>query len=725
MEIYKDDQYCWEEHEMTDHFMDYKNPQVANLLRGYPGGEKIRLGVLFFDKTGRPYFVRHLADRFSGMGDHTTKKRNVSGNHLLKHYEQYSAPDGTISHRQHNGQATSLIISEIDITDVKDQIGGFAIVRTDIVHTKIGSGLIGSIEDSSLELSNDPYGGRTNLSSRKLNTYVFYSPESLFDLKGFEIQSGDKIENAMYLKPYRTNVSNPAGVRYFVSGSNERYQKIYEERNSNAPATGKGRLGESDEILYSTKYNLGDDDVVIDPRYPNVVFKKNVLYPYELIISTNCLVIVTKEAEVSGSADHYIGRVPENYNDVLYLICDIKRENNNPYGGLSDASLSNSIYRTIGHYQEVNDDVLSDIEKDGRFIFDDIQVFGGDTFVNLFGLNRTIRDYDVGLTPPLTNPPIPAHSIVFPCESRVNIAMREGNSLPKDLPWDSVGSTLGLKHKANEHKWEEFNYNDGYSSDDIKDFYLPMPYNWESESLRPARIRYSFKKNYGELKDSFRIFPPLQLLDLDINDGEITNIREKSNRLIYWQRNAIGYIPINERALTQNAFGQPIQLGIGGIFERYDKIINTVGNSNQFGLVENDYGFHWYDAVRKILVSLSSSMELNEDSIINGMDNFFSGLPDMSSRDNPIFGEGISAGYDYKNKTSIFVFHLNGATAQAVGINMKLNTFLGNYTFPAGSFMTIRNNLVGIKRLDSGNQQYYLHTDKVEFGEYYGMEVPP
>lgn len=717
MEIYKDNDYAWEEHEMTEHFMDYKNPQVANLLRGYPGGEKIRLGVLFFDKTGRPFFVRHLIDTVSN-DDYTTPKRNEAGNHLLKHYDQYSPGGGVngYAYKQNNGNIISLKVSGLDITDIKDKIGGFAIVRTAIVHRIIGNCLLWPTTiDGSNNVRMHTFGTRAaagDTGSRRLNAYGGICPERLFDLKNFEIQPGDKLENSIYLKPFwRSSTVLPLGHIEIVNGNYlAKYQKIYEQANSEAPLHDNGKLNESHEILFETKFELGENDKVFDPRTPLQVIKSKSISagPIKNGFISNHSFFVTKETE---TATELKGKLIDLQENMVLLLCNVKRDNDNPYGGIGDASIANSIYMTLGHYQEINETVLSDIENAGKWIFDEIQVFGGDTFVNLMSIQRLLMDdNDIGTV---------NHSIVFPVESIINISMRTGNHVAKDFSYDPTNASLGIRYKTDSHKWEEFNYNDGYSSDDIKDFYLPIPYNWSDESYRSARMRYSLEKSYGESRDTFRVFLPNNLIDIEINNGEITNTREKFGKLIYWQRNTVGYIPINERALTTTPFGEPVQLGVGGVFERFDDVIDKIGNSNQFGLIESDIGFHWFDAVRKIFITLTNSLQLSEDSVVNGLDNFFSAMPDMSQHDNPMFGYGLIGGYDPKNKNVYMSFFFPDGTKKTVGVNLKLNVFTGFYNFPARLFMIMQNNLIGIA--DVGlKQQAFLHTGKTEFGSYYG-----
>jgi hypothetical protein len=704
----------WEEQELTG-YMDYKNPQVANFVKGYPSDEIIRLGIVFYDKTGRPFFARHLIN-IATSNDFRTPKRNIAGNHYLVHYTPQVSPD---YFEDHNARVSSLVVSGIDVTAFRHLIGGFSIVRAPIVRTRIASGILSPVERATgnpLSLHKASAGYQISTALRKQNVYAIYSPELLFGLRGVNIEPGDKISVNSYLKPYLTGLNNPVGGLIYTVGTNSYIQKCYEHRNSSAPATGNGALNAVNDIFYNTPFKVGDQNIMIDPRDPNT-FYSHITSDITISgtarggLSGRCNVLVSKNVE---TPDDYIGKKTDSEANAILPLCDILRENNAPYGGLSDGSLANTIYISTGHYQEVNDAVLAEIQSGGSYIFNDVQVFGGDTFVNLMAIERLTRD--PGVAKYLSN------IIVFPCESRVNIALREGNNVAKNLSYDITHCTDGIRFKVNDHKWEEFNYNDGYSSDNINDFYLPLPFKWEDRATRGSRIRYSKEKNYGEKIDSFRIFPPFQYLDLDPNFGDISNLKEKFSRIFYWQKDAVGYIPIRERQLTQNPMGQPIQLGVGGVFERHDRIIDKMGNSNQFGLVESDMGFHWFDANRKIYLTLSSNMQMQEDSVIGGMDNFFNNLPNMSGLDNPLFQEGILSGYDPKNKMIYTVFNVPDEGPTTIGLNLKYGAFAGMFSFPAIAFMRMNGSLIGIRQGITA-QRVHLHTNKVEFGSYYGQAI--
>ena len=305
------------------------------------------------------------------------------------------------------------------------------------------------------------------------------------------------------------------------------------------------------------------------------------------------------------------------------------------------------------------------------------------------------------------------HGMIFPVETRMNLSMREGNHLAKTRSYDSAYVLNGLQIKTGDTVLEEFNYNDGYSSDNINDLYIPVPYNNKLISDRDARIRYSAEKNYGEKRDSFRVFLANDYIDLDTNKGAISNIKYKSNRLIYWQPNEVGYIPINERALTETSMGAPVQLGVGGIFERYDQLVDRIGNSHQFGLIESPMGYHWYDSRRKMYISINHGMQLAEDSILKGVDSFFQdSLPDdLDTKDNPfsVIPRGVYGGYDPMTKMvfSSFIYQTGGSVINhTIGIHTLLNKFIGFYNLYPIAYFTVKDHLYEVS---PGRLDVYVH----------------
>lgn len=705
-------------------YFNYKNPLVSNELRGYPGGEKVRYGILFFDKTGRPYYARHLYNTIEtygginiGLGDITFPSRN-SGNKIYNTHS-YHNDDATVSnsiYKHVTGNVLGVTISGIDITYIKDEIGGFSIVRAPIKREIISYGVLSHLTSYSNIIQVKP-GFIHHESDVGVwpKGYSFSCPEDIFELTNFSIQPGDKLVNSYYLKPYYPDETEYSGFQGYGRRESAESYTLYQKYiigPSNVSTGTNGEIGVEHEISFYTRYKLGDAfdvDIPIDPSDTTKLLRENTreVNSFRSFMTYTSIVII-KDLETAGI--NIKGKFNSLSDDPVLLVCYVKRNIDNSYGGLSDTGLSNTLYVGTGHYQVINDNVLSDIYDGSKYIFNEIDVFGGDSFISMFDFNRLLRNYDVAENQ--FN-----HSIILPIESRINLEMRKGRHFAKNRSYNNPDNLDGLQRITDNQKWEEFNYNDGYSSENISDYYLSLPNNFTSNNKFDVRHRFSSQKTYGEIEDSFRKFSALDYIDVDTEYGEINNIRKKGNRLIYWQNDVVGYIPIGERALTDGGLGQVVQLGVGGIFDRNDELITNIGNSNQFGLLESPLGFHWYDAKRKIYIFLSNNMSFNDESIIKGLDSFFvNDLPnDMYNYDNPLTGRSIISGYDIRNKIIFLTFRLSGLN-KTIGYNTKPGMFIGFFDFNVKEYFHWNDWLYAV---GENENTIYKHGSEVP-GEYFG-----
>lgn len=707
---------------VTNDYYNFKNPVFTNKLKGYPSGEKVRFGILFFDKTGRPFFVRHLYNTETivngctvGPGD--TRYPDIYENNLY----HICYLDGLVSgppeyYEKTIGAINHFTISGIDITPIKDQIGGFAIVRCPIERENIAYGALAfTYHDGDDIYTSYGFRGFSNDTDKYPGAYCFYSPEDLYELKGFSIQPGDKIVNRYYMTPFNPAAADIVGCTGLGDEMNtwNLYQKFYVADLSSD--TGNAAIDEEHEVLFSTKYRHGDgDEIVIDPRDETKLLRDQhpLVYGsggFTHITNVNVLIL-----DIDDLASDVKGRYDLDEDDPTMLVCSVKRPIASPYGGLSDSALASSLYVATGHYQVINDTVLADIEDGGDYVFNEVDVFGGDTFTCIWDFLRTMRNEDIAGD---------KHSQTFlmPIQTRVNLDLREGNHVGKLRAYHNYYSPNGLRWLTGYNEWEEFNYNDGYSSDVIGRYYLPVPINFRLENVFDTDIRYSDPKTYGEYVDSFRVFKPLNKYILDKQFGEINNIRFKFNNLIYWQSSCVGYIPMKERALTSNDIGNVIQLGVGGVFDRNDQLVEFVGNSNQFGLVESNDGFHWYDAIKQMFISITNSLKITPDSIILGLDRYFLNEVPVIIRtyDYPAYGFGISGGFDPKEKM-VYISFRTATFVETIGFSTKDNKFTGFYDFDPGLYFNANNalyasnfGLSAIHHFGSGN-----------LGEYFGVSYP-
>ena len=721
------DDYVWDETQLTaSHTMDWKNPAIASKLRGYPGGESVRLAVLFYDLAGRPFFARWLknTDITLGQGDITTPKRNDITNRMTMPYDQQNDGDGDY-YEQINGRTMGLKISDLDITDIRDRISGFMIVRAPLVRQYLAQGALIATEG----IANDTYQypgfirSSGDVQTREA-TYAFFCPEHLFNAEGFQIQDSDELENIDVYWPFEE--SHAAQINWQGFGLRDGIAYSFFQKfmlGGVIPANDNAKAGASHEILHHIPFSLADfpaeaDNMAeYDPRNPLLTYngrtRSNGLDAARYGKLSDHSIVILDIDESSNNLKVPFNLVP---GDPKLTLCAIKRANANPYGGTGESSLANTIYQGVGHFQIINATVLADIESGGRYVFNEIEIFGGDTYVQLFDIQRCYmynEEADAF-----------AHGITFPVESRMLIGYREGDHHGQLRYYDATNNISGIRYNSPGNlRVEEFNYNDGYSTDHAGDFFLPLPFNFTPQSQFSTRFRYTYKKTYSELQDSYRIFPAGNLLDLDTSFGKANNIRAKFGRIAYWQDDAVGYIPIHERQLSQNEIGNPVQIGIGGVFERFDEVIENIGNQHQFGLVESDNGFHWIDSRRKIHLTMTNSFKISEESITKGLDTWFQqNMPDsFDEYDNPVLDHGIAGGYDRKNRVIFHSINMPGGNQETIGFNLKLNAFEGFFDYPAYKFLLLDNHTYGMSRL---NQRIgYLHMQETPFNMIYGVEV--
>jgi len=717
---------------IENEYYNYKNPRFVEKLKGYPGGEEIRLGVLFLDKTGRPFFVRHLYNTETtlgpltiGPGDTRIPDRGENGG-----YFPIASSDGFVNvnptyYSKTVGNVNYLKVSGLDVTPIKDSIGGFLIVRCPIARQNLAYGALGMLNFSGNDVYvNKAFHGHTT--DHYQGAYPFWCPEDMFEFSGFSIQPGDKLVNRYYLNPFYPEGTPTSGGGTVLTGfqgygvemdagngtNYNFYQKFYLPETVITP-TGNGAIGVEHEITAYTKYRQGDGDTIpFDPangikalRYSmSLSSMATTIYTY----LTN-LGIAVIDIDETGNDWKGIYNLPSD--GPKMLICSLKRTNNNPYGGLSDTALASSVYQSTGHFQIINDTVLNEVKSGNDYIFNEIDVFGGDTFVCIWDLLRTMRNENL-------NTARYSHSIIMPIETRINLDLREGNHVGRyRCAAQGIIEPEKLRWFTGADNWEEFNYNDGYSSDNPSKFFLPLPNNFVLESNFDTRLRYSGEKNYGDYEDSYRKFLPLDKYTVETIYGPIINIKSKNNNIIYWQKQGVGYIPMGERALTSNDFGNAVQLGVGGIFERNDDLLEKIGNSNQFGLIESDEGFHWYDAIRKLIISLDNSMKFTQESIVKGIDSFcINTLPNnVDEYDNPGHDYGVLGGYDPREKMFYLTFRMNGLD-ETVGIAIKTNKFVGFFDFKSRLYFNIKDYLYGIG--DTYRTMYQHGTGVI--GSYYG-----
>jgi len=406
------------------------------------------------------------------------------------------------------------------------------------------------------------------------------------------------------------------------------------------------------------------------------------------------------------------------------MIMNYVKELGNPYGGNGEGALASTLYISTGHFQPIDSTVSTDTQTlklvlsnvvgtfnvgdtvlgltsgatgaitkiiganyylsgfgtftDGEviqdtttflatgtldsntivYLFNGIQVGGGDCFTSLV-------DYGYGLNDSTYPDPL-SIGFYFPCECNSNYGLRRG----KKISNKGMGSA-GISY--NPAMFEDYAYNAGYSSEGAQFTYPALPVDFFGTSRFPARARFAGQKIIGEIIDSFRTFLVNDYIDVNVQSGEINNVRAKGDYVYYWQNHAVGSMPILERQMISATQGAATTLGTGGVLSRFDIISPKYGNQHQHGLTETIDGWIWFDMRNKDVCVMSLGGSVTEITVPLGTKSFFnevflerlteiyndtylnSQTYDISS-DRPLMGTGIVGVYDPKNKMSYLTF---------------------------------------------------------------------
>ena len=320
-------------------------------------------------------------------------------------------------------------------------------------------------------------------------------------------------------------------------------------------------------------------------------------------------------------------------------IANVKNNKTNFYQGSSDESLAKTEYRSTWHYQPITVDILEDIKTDeGKYIFNKIEVRGGDTKLGMFNFHRGVREelsYHAGLTNSWDtwNTKMPRIKsidsgdyyafdsllMLAPLESERNIAFgledqgltigaKQHHLFYDNEIYNRTGDQTLFENNGTGYlkdflhtdipylKWENQNYADYWlQSNDMGLSYFGLPALFNSVNTYPNGFIWSEFKYANEIYDSFKTFPTLNTMEVDGVFGSVNKIAGKNQRLYYWQDKAIGYIPIKERSYVQDQSGESIGVSTSESFSEFYTKVKGKGITNASDFSDIQVGFSWYD----------------------------------------------------------------------------------------------------------------------------------
>lgn len=674
-------------------FWDYKDPAVASHNKGYWSGEKYRIGLLFLDLKGNPFYVKHIKDINFDTID------NKGG--LMRSDVVFSTGLNSYSLN-----TSAINISGLDIPEtIMNNASGFMIVRAERDKRILTQGLLTQSIIDIVASPNiiSPIGTMNmNVSTALVsinaapNIYSYHCPDYLagYDFNNSIGKIDDKMEQAGWLSPYDyglgviirgqanyqtmyskmfENASGDTNPKreFVVKSLNGSGFKYYNENDSEGNFDGNGNsyFNSRSEVSGAQLGTLGDENA--DCYGGPITWSDNAF-------SVGCKKIVLNAEGILhyASANDYSSVAESRNFHKLLVNCLSDVVPSTQYGGTSNVALSNTLYMSTGHFQKIDAQVKADTlngtfasgkySGENKYTFNNIEVFGGDCYTNLIDLGYGLwaEGFQTGSSKAM------AYSIWFPCECNVNYNLRRGLKVSnKDM---HPSGLMAWQTSTGSGPLEDYSYNLGYNSEGIAFKYPALPDNYRFTGKFEYRLRWAGEKFPGELNNSFRTFRVPDYRDVDGNKGQINNVKEKDSRLFYWQDHGVGYAPILERQLVGgSALGDATALGVTGVIDRYDVIDTTFGNQHQHGLTETEFGYAWFDMRNRSFMVMGVGSKPEEMSLIKGLQVFFNNefdegdltngdkiynTNDLTIKELPLMGYGIVGVYDPKFKMTYLTF---------------------------------------------------------------------
>lgn len=722
--------------EIVDDFYDMKGMAVGSNLKGYWRGETYRFGILPYDKKGNPMFVRWI-------GDYTVP--NIDDDSSVELILDYN------TNTDFNLNLMGVEISGLDLSDIVDpngngnadesKISGFSIVVAPRKKKAIAQGLLMQVFPHSGGTSaNTDFCPEAWVSSQGdvnfagnggdiYGYYIVHSPDLMFNNSAIPDDASIEVVNYMY-DPI--GMASPTGTTYDlhletgnVTGNGPLtlqanniafFIKRYERRAD----TGDTALGTTFDIKQfktlgpNVQGSLFDDDNPTFKMYgqgtldtlaiPNSALGDN-LNGYESRNGKGMILVLDTKTSVGSWG------ATESQRMTVNII------SGKGTGSYSEKSVQE--YITTGHYQPINDEVYS--QNGDSWTFDGIEVWGGDTFVSIFDFVRWYGDTPGGAfyINRADSPGQSSYAIgeAIAVESEVNVNLRRGRNLNRDRTIFNTAAPTGVSlvndNGLSINKVENFIVDEFYNSSESPVEYPALPNNFDENKIYDIRAAWSNIKFNGEEIDNFRLFLANNFKDLQSENESITGLLRRRGRLYAWQEFGWSYLPINERALTPDPLGNPIQLGTGGILERFDELSERYGCQDPFSIVKTQKGFAWVDQRKMAVINAVASGGVIEISTLKGLHEFIRsnifrkqlGINDnneyqvaIKSGYNEQFNEVLVSFYRFQEKDQVGVELDNFAIT--IAFNEFTSTFTAFYDWVPGVYMNFFNYLLSTPCFD-------------------------
>lgn len=220
---------------------------------------------------------------------------------------------------------------------------------------------------------------------------------------------------------------------------------------------------------------------------------------------------------------------------------------------------------------------------------------------------------------------------------------------------------------------------------------------WDGK--RPASIRWSQIKSTGSEKDNYRVFKPVDVVDLDTNEGDIIELESVNGNLYSLQPNAFTRHFVGDSQMQMTDQGTEIILGSGGVLTNKGQKLSSFGATKKTSVTKGktfsgDENLYWYNSETKKIVRFGGdgTRVLSDKGLMSFLMNNTTWHTDLL---NPISGEGVTAGYNQRFYEAYFCFKAVDPSISEFRIYTD-NTFTTIQLYAINSLVVVRHQGNGV-----------------------------
>ncbi len=673
-----------------------KLPYETQLFKGYKRNETYRFAIQFFDKQKNPYFAKWIGDiKFPDYYDTNSNPIWLDGTPVAGGL----VTDFRTSIRVGSYEYTCQLFIKFTVnipSTISNKVNGYSIVRAERKKNDMtisGQGLIVGFENrggTDFEIPGtirQPYLS----SATNQDRVVMLCPDWLLTPGLYHgLSGGDYLKDVSVMQTSGNSAAGTWDNAFGLIGGESYFQaKYYDWSNIAVPGT----------------YNVSRLEYF--PQNGTITDGANNYFNQSTDLATRTF----NKIQSDGSPCHWI-KTASNIPLLTYtpngyskLIVDYYRTGITQYGGNSYTSRTNTEYILASHFRP--------ILTSNSTITDTPLVFGGDTWVHVFDVQKLIKHWDSFWA---ANKKYSA-TAYFPIETRVNIPLRQGNYVSYNLDNDA-----GSRASA----YEDYIYNETYNNENDILKYYPKPLNFNEVDQWDNRVIYSNIKINGEDNDSWSTFLPNNYWDVEGSYGPINALTRLRNEIYTLQDRAFSRLIINPVAMTNSADGLPVVLGAGLTIQRHQYIGIDAGTKHQWSVSCSPNSIMFVDAQKnrvymfngQALTAITDAVNwtfLNKELVYSIIEN-----------DNPTLNKGILTTFDYENSEYLITFlntnnqpEYNKKTTLVY--NETTNKFTSFYSFTPSLY--INNNRTYYTYSARASNNLYIH-NRGNIGEFYGNTPP-